>query len=68
MKVKRISEETLTRIVLFLIMVAVVSATYYVGYYSEYIFHNDNPIFNGLTYVMFLISTFFVVLWCMSLL
>ena len=68
MKVKRISEETLTRVVLFLVMVAVVSATYYVAYYSEYICHNANPLFNGLTYVMFLISMFFVVLWCMSLL
>jgi len=49
MKVKRISEETLTRVVLFLVMVAVVSATYYVAYYSEYICHNNNPLLNEMT-------------------
>jgi len=64
----RVSSETLTRVVLFIVMVAVVSVTYYAAYCSEYVYHNDNPLFNGLSYVMFLVSMFFVVLWCMSLL
>ena len=64
----RVSEETLTRVVLFVLMIVVTSLTYYAAYCSEYVYHNDNPFLNGLSFVMFLLSTFFVVLWCMSLL
>ena len=67
MKIK-VSEETLTRTALFVLMIVVLSLTYYAAYCSEYVYHNDNPLLNGLSYIMFLASTFFVVLWCISLL
>jgi len=68
MKKVRTSEETIFSIITFILMVAVLSATYYVAYYSEHVYHNDNPFLNGLSFLMTLLSMFFAFLWCISLL
>lgn len=70
MKIKKVmvSEETLTRTALFLLMVVSLSVTYYVAYRSEYVYHSGNPFLNGLTFLMTLLSIFFTFLWCISLL
>jgi len=70
MKIKkiRVSEETLFRTITFILMVAVLSATYYAAYVSEYVFHNSNPLLNGLSVMLSFVSITFTLIFCTSLL
>jgi len=64
----RVSEETLFKTITFILMVAVLSATYYAVYCNEYVFHNSNPLLNGLSVILSFVSMAFTLIFCTSLL